>query len=259
MRHEAFEPRVLGAVRFLDAATRLPVAAPLAVTGEGLRLVRNQQGLYVLVGVPSLETHADSFLAPPPHPAPGGLRAELTVRDPGGRYLPRRLAVKLPRDPDPDHSDQEDSLFRPVDTLLYPAPAASVAPGWAVVRATVVRAGTGEPLGGALLRVVRKADGEVLARALTDWRDPVRGEALVAVPGVPITTWGDGEPEAPVLVNEVPVSLEVFVDPQFDPAAGPAPDPDRLDLLRLGLPSVHEDLRLASGRTEKKTLTVAVP
>ena len=259
MRHEAFEPRVLGAVRFLDAATRLPVRAPLSVAGDEVRLVRNQQGLYVLVGSPGLEAHLDSFVAPPPHPALGGLRAELTVRDPGGRYLPRRLALRVPRDPDPAHADQEDSLFRPVDVLLYPAPAASVAPGWAVVRATVVRAGSGEPLGGALLRVVRKADGEVLARALTDWRDPVRGEALVAVPGIPITTWGDGEPEEPVLVNEVPVTLEVFVDSLFDPAAGPVPDPDRMDLLRGGLPSAFEDLRLASGRTEKKTLTVTMP
>jgi hypothetical protein len=234
---------ILGAVRFLDAATRLPVGAPLAVGGDGVRLVRNRQGLYVLAEA-------------------SGPRAELTVRDPGGRYLPRSLALDLPRDADPEHADQAGSLFRPVDVLLYPAPAASVAPGWAVIRATVVRAGTRAPLSGALLRVVRKADGEVLARALTDWRDPVQGEALVAVPGVPITTWGDGEPEEPVLVNEVPVSLEAFFDPAFNPAAGAAgkpPDPDRLELLRAGLPSAREDLKLASGRTEKKTLTVAVP
>lgn len=239
MRHEAVEPRVLGAVRFLDAATLLPVGAPLSVGGDGVRLVRNRQGLYVLAEAP-------------------GPRAEMTVRDPGGRYLPRRLGVDLPRDPDPAHADQAGSLFRPVDVLLYPAPAASVAPGWAVVRATVVRAGSGSPLGGALLRVLRKADGVVLARALSDWRGSVRGEALVAVPGIPITTWGDGEPEAPVLVNEVPVTLEAFVDPAFDPL-GPAPDPDRLESLRGGLPSASAELRLASGRTEKKTLTVAMP
>lgn len=259
MRLETVERRVLGAVRFLDATTRVPVRSPLAVAGGGVRLVRNRQGLFVLLQAPGLEAHSASFPAPPPQPAVGSLRVELAVSDPEGRYLPRRLALDLPRDPDPEHAEQEGSLFRPVDALLYPAPAAAVAPGWAVIRATVVRAGTRAPLPGALLRVVRKSDGEVLARALTEWRDRVRGEALVAVPGVPITTWGDGDPDEPVLVNEVPVSLEAFFDPAFDPAAGLAPDPDRLELLRPGLPSAREDLKLASGRTEKKTLTVAVP
>lgn len=259
MRLEAVERRVLGAVRFLDATTLLPVRSPLAVGGDGLRLLRNRQGLYVLVEAPGLAEHTVSFPAPPPNPGVGGLRAELSVSDPGGRYLPRGLTLRLPRDPDPEHAEQEGSLFRPVDVLLYPAPAASVAPGWAVIRATVVRAGTGAPLAGALLRVARKSDGLVLARALSDWREPVQGEALVAVPGVPITTWGDGKPNAPVLVNEVPVSLAAFFDPAFDPAAGRAPDPDRLELLRAGLPSAQVDLSLASGRTEKQTLTVAVP
>ena len=262
MRLELADRRVLGAVRFLDAATRLPVGTPLAVAADGLRLVRNRQGLYVLVEAPGLESHAASFPAAPPHPAVGGLRVELTVHDPGGRYLPRSLALDLPRDPDPAHGDQETSLFRSVDVPLYPAPAASVAPGWAVIRATVVRAGSRAPLAGALLRVVRTSDNAVLARAVSDWREPVQGEALVAVPGIPITTWGDGEPEEPVLVNEVPVTLEAYFDPLFDPAAGPAgkpPDPDRMELLRLGLPSAKADLKLASGRSETKTLTVAVP
>jgi hypothetical protein len=263
VRLELAERRVLGAVRFLDATTRLPVRSPLAVTGgDGVRLVRNRQGLWVLLEAPGLEEHTESFLAPPSEPAVGSVPVELTVSDPGDRYLPRLVALRLPRDPDPDHAEEEDSLFRPVDALLYPAPAASVMPGWAVIRATVVRAGSREPLAGALLRVVRQSDGEVLARALTDWRDRVRGEALVAVPGVPVTTWGEGEPDEPVLVHEVPVSLEAFFDPAFDPDAGAGgrpPDPDRLETQRAGLPSATEDLMLASGRTETKTLTVAVP
>jgi hypothetical protein len=259
VRLEAVERRVLGAVRFLDATTRLAVRSPLTVAGDGLRLACNRQGLYVLLHAPGLEAHTASFPAPPAQPAVGSVRVELAVSDPEGRYLPRRLALDLPRDPDPEHAEQEGSLFRPVDALLYPAPAAAVAPGWAVVRATVVRAGSGEPLAGVLLRVVRKPDGEVLARALSEWRGRVRGEALVAVPGVPITTWGEGEPDEPVLVNEVPVSLEAYFDPDFDPAAGQAPDPDRLEIVRAGLPSAKADLKLASGRTEKTTLTVAVP
>jgi len=259
VRLERVERRVLGAVRFLDATTRLPVRSSLRVAGEGVRLVRNLQGLFVVQEAPGLAAHVEAFLAPPPHPALGGLRVELAVSDPGSRYLPRALSLRLPRDPDPAQAEEDDSLFRPVDALLYPAPAASVAPGWAVVRATVVRAGTGEPLAGALLRVVRKSDGEVLARAQSEWRDDVRGEALVAVAGVPVTTWGDGAPDEPVLVNELPVALEAFFDPAFDPAAGRAPDPDRMELLRLGLPSTQEDLKLASGRTEKKILTLAVP
>lgn len=241
MRLELVERRVLAALRFLDATIGLPVQAPLTVSGAGLRFVRNRSGLYVLTEAP--ETAA----------------VEVTVSDPGGRYLPRGLVLSLPRDPDPAHAGEESSLFRPVDVFLYPAPAASVAPGWAVIRATVVRAGTGEPLPGVLLRVVRKSDGLELARTLSDWRERVRGEALVAVAGLPITTWGAGKPQDPVLVGKVTVTLEAFFDPDFDPAAGRAPDPDRVDSLSPGPPSASMELDLSSGGTKVETLTVAVP
>jgi hypothetical protein len=233
----------------------MPIRRPRDVSGEGIRLTRNLRGLYVLSLVAGLETHETSFAAPPKSPGVGGLRRTMTVSDPSGRFLPRRHTLRLPLDPDPAHADQPGSLFQPIDVPLYPSPAALVAPGWSVIRATVVRQGSGEPLPGALLRVVRTSDSKVLARGVSEWRGATVGEGMVAVAGVPITTWGDVD--QPVVVNEVPATLEVFFDPQFDPARD-TPDPDRLEAARAGLPSATASLKLASGRGLAKTLAVAV-
>jgi hypothetical protein len=256
VRLDLLDRRVVGAVRYLDATTGLPIRRALDVAGEGVRLMRNLRGLYVLSQVAGLEQHELTFPAPPRSPGIAGMRMTLTVSDPAGRFLPRSHTVRLPRDPDPAHADQEGSLFRTIDVPLYPSPAALVSPGWSVIRATVVRQGSGEPLPGALLRVVRTSDSKVLARGVSEWRGDTRGEALVAIAGVPITTWGDVDD--PVVVNEVPATLEVYFDPQFDPA-GDTPDPDRLETARAGLPSATASLKLASGRGLAKTLAVAVP
>lgn len=273
---EVVERRILGAIRFLDATTRLAVAEPLAVavervqivdpaTGqpitpqpalavEAVRLIRNRRGDYVIASAPGLEAHAEAFEHTPAAPPLASIALELTVSDPGRWYLPRRCTIRLPRDPDPSHADQEDSLFRLVDVALFPAPIAALAPGWAVVRAHVTEAVTlplpaGQappPLAGALIRVVRAGDGERLAMGLSDQR----GEALVAVPGIPVTTWGADE--GPVLATEIPVTLEVV----FDPAAGEIPDPDALEATRETLRTSSAPAALASGRVLVVALSV---
>jgi hypothetical protein len=212
MRLELVETKVLCAVRFFDTTTELPVRSPLVVTGDGLRVARNRQGLYVLVEAPEAPT------------------AELTVSDPTGRYLPRRLVLSPP----------QSSLFLPLDARLCPSPAATAAPGSAVIRATV-RDGDGKPLGGVLLRVMRAGVAKPVAYALTDWREPVKGEALVAVPGKQFLSWTQSD--------EVLVSLEAF----FDPAGPWPPDPDDLESRPM---SAQVSLALTSGCIEKVALTV---
>jgi len=223
VRHERVEQLVLAAVRFLDATTSLPVRSPLAVTGAGLRLVRNREGMFVLLEA------SDPFQT-----------AELTVSDPGGRYLPRRFALDLPRGLD---LAAANSLFSPVDVRLYPAPAARVSPGAAVIRASVVREGTKEPLGGVLLRVMRDGKEEPVACGLTDWRDPIQGEALVEVPGGLFAVW-------------TPTAVAVSLEALFDPAAEWPPDPDGLQGGWLGPPSTSTALELTAGCTKKATLQV---
>ena len=249
MRLEAVESRVLGAVRYLDATTGQPVGRLLEVRGQGVRLVRNLRGLYVLAAAPGLEEHPPSFQQPPLNPAVEGLTVTLSVADPAGRFLPRTHTLKLPRGP---------QLFEPVDVRLYPAPAASLSPGWAVARVTVTDAG-GKPLPGALIRVLRAADSQLLASGLTEWRGAAVGEALVPVAGIPITIWGGDAPDEPVVVQKVPAVAQAYADPFFDPAAGRAPDPDRLEAARAGLPSASQNIDLASGREVVVTLSVTMP
>jgi hypothetical protein len=245
---ELCERRVLGAVRFVDAATRSRILEPLRVRAAGVRFVRNQSGHYVIFAAPGLEAHARSFGAPPAEPALASVPVALEVADPAARYVTRRSVIRLPRDPDPAHSNEPGSLFGAIEVTLFPSPSARTRPGWAVVRGSVVEAGTDRPLGGALLRVVRVSDSTLLARGMSD----ARGEALVAVPGIPVITFGEG---AAVTETTVDVALSAV----FDPAAGAVADPDDLEARRAALPTRSFNGRLSSGRLLAATFAVALP
>ena len=106
----------------------------------------------------------------------------------------------------------------------------------------------------------------MLARGLTDWR----GEALVPVAGVPITTWST-EPGA-VVVTEIPASLECYFNPATgtrtaaaDVAAGLAPvslplvDPQAIENGRAALPQSISPVVLAAGRALSVAIAVTVP
>jgi hypothetical protein len=93
-------------------------------------------------------------------------------------------------------------------------------------------------LAGALLRVVRQSNGEILGGGMTDRR----GEALVAVQGIPSTTFDDSA--GPVVATEVAVRLEVV----WDPDAAELPDPDDLENRRVELMVRSATAMLAAGR-----------
>lgn len=243
MRLEQLDRRVLGAVRFVDSTTGLPVATTLSVKASGLEFVRNLTGHYVIAGAAGLEGHALAFEKPPTAPGLGSLTFEIRVSDPAREYLPRRRTIKLPRDPDPKNASTNDSLFRAIEVRLFPAATAFTGVGWAVIRASVSEKGTNHPLRGALLRVTRKNGAPAdetrpLGVGLTD----TRGEALVAVPGIPVTTFGEGD--GAVTTNEIEVTIKAF----FDPNAGDLPDPDDLEARRASLKSTAIDTKLGSGR-----------
>jgi hypothetical protein len=236
MTLELFDTRVLGAVRFVDNATQGLISDGLAVSSPQGDLRKNRSGLWVIWNAVGLEAHTAVFDAPPAAPPVGSVAMPLTVTDQTGRYLPRNATLALPRDPDPAHADQAASLFQAANVVLYRSPAAPVSPGWAVIRAHVQNAATKAPLESALLRVVRTSDSVVLARGMSD----DRGEALVVVPGIPVTTFNTGN--GPPLATEVDVTVEAI----FDAKAGPVIDPEAVEG-KAGLPKASSPEKLTAG------------
>lgn len=259
---ERVERRVLGALRCVDAVTGMPLPHPLRVQApDDADVAANRSGLLVVHGWLPLAAHTGAFVEPPAG-APGSAGAlTLTLHDPLGHHLSRRVRLPLPR-----HTDASlaDSVFEPLVVPMYPTPSARVSLHWANLRLSLSHTGSGDAMGGVLVRVVR--EGAVLARGQSDWR----GEALVPVAGIPVTTWST-EPGA-VVVSEIGVSVEAIADPSVvtrtpqarvrvgqAPTAPPLPDPEQIESLRAGLPQASVSVSLAAGRSLHLSLGIALP
>lgn len=260
---EFIDHRYLGALKLVDRATGFHLNRAMRITAQDVSLFRNRSNLYVIKDAIGLELHIDSFLKPPALPARESLPFSVEVSDPLNQYLPRTIKIALPRDADPENSENEDSMFNPIDVKLYAAPNANVMANWSTIRVSVQRqdADSGNlPVAGGLLRVVRNSDDKVLSSGLTDQR----GEALVIVPGIPITQFAEdddngpggrgdrgrpGDPP-PVVISEIPVSLELSLaaDPEW-----PA-NPDVLELNHVTNLVATENLSLRTGQMEKVTI-----
>jgi hypothetical protein len=179
----------------------------------------------------------------------------LTIVDPAGRYLPRRVTIAVPRDPDPDHRDQEGSVFRPIDVPLFPSPTRAIGDGWATVRVSVKRAGSDAGLPFAFVRVQRASDNSVLGRGVAD----ERGEALIGIPGIPVTTWSPTP--GPVTISSIAARIAACFDRDaFDPTTETYPDPAELEASFATLPhSSDVSLDLASGHEVSRRIDVTVP
>lgn len=261
---ERIEHRVLGALRCIDATTRAVIDTPLAISAQAARLTRNGSGLYVIRAWQPLLQHAPAFAAPPQSPALASEVLRLDIHDPSGRYMSRRVAAPLPRDPRPERATEIDSLFRAIDVPMYPSTTAPVSANWVELRVNATDAANGAALGGALVRV--RNDTGVLARGLTDWR----GEALVPVAGVPVTTWSTA-PDA-VVVTEIAATLEIIFDPAQGTRSPPArvrdgrmpvvdtlPDPQAIEDAAAALPQASAAITLAAGRGLTLAMTIALP
>ena len=261
---ERVEWRVLGALRFVDATTGVPIERSLRVDAPGASLVRNRSGLYVIRDWGVLAAHASEFLAPPATPAPGSQTLGLSVTDPAGGYLPVAAQVHLPRASDPAQAAAANSLFQPAVVPLYPSASAPVGANWAVLHVSLTETASGDALGGALLRV--RSNGAVLARGLTDWR----GEALVPVVGVPVTTFSENANA--VVISEINVSLQAAFDSASGsrtpaarvragrpPAVLPLVDPVALESAFDTLPQTQRALSIAARRSQSVLLSLNLP
>lgn len=265
---ERLEFRALAALRFVDAASGLTVETPLRIVAPlGARVLRNRSGMYVLHAHRPLAAHSDAFLEPPPAPTIGSVSLRIEAHDASGLYLARAVTIQLPRNAQPANAATDGSLFRAIPVELYRAPSAPVGSNWAALRVSLREGASGDALGGALLRVA--SGGRTLARGQSDWR----GEALVPVVGIPVSTWSDGEDT--VLVSEIDATLEVFFDAasggtrtpaaQLDAAAPPASvtalepnDPTALES-NPAATRLETAIRLASGQPRVLSLQLDLP
>lgn len=263
-KRERVDRRVLGAIRLVDGTTHAPLDDAFLVQATGAEIVRNRSGLYVIRTLVTLAAHQAAFDAPPAEPPVGSVLVQIDIQDLGGRYLDRRVTLALPRDPDPTHAELTDSLFQPVTVAVYPSANGAISGNWVELRVTARDGGTADALGGALIRVV--SDGRVLARGLTDWR----GEALVPVVGIPVTTWST-QPDA-VVVTETAAVVECVFDPAeglrtpvADVREGRAPrvlprsNPDRIDDVRATVPHASVPVQLAAGRRLAVAVSLSLP
>ena len=260
---ERLDRRIPGAFRYVDATTGLPVQVPLEVRSDGARLARSRSGAWIVLEAPGLEELVGRFDALPALPTVESLRIDVVARDPSGRYLPIRHALLLPRSADPEEPRLEASLFRANDILLFPSPTAPTARGWAVVR-TRVTGTDGAPLGGTRVRVTLPPTEPLQQPSVhegwTEWRPErrrVRGEALLAIPGIPVTTFSQDEVADPA-IQEVVGSIQASVDPGFDPESDPAPEPERFATDDALVLSDAQPLVLASGRETRVGITVTL-
>jgi hypothetical protein len=255
MTSETLERRVLGAIQFVDAVTGSRVMETVQVAGDGLLLKRGREGRIVIWKATGLETHTDAFANPPVEPALESMTVALAISEAGTHYLPRRASIRLPRDPNPANANNNSSLFQPITIRLLPSPAALVAASTAIVYLSVRDEDTEAPLAGALVRVLRASDSAVLGRGMSDWRAPVAGEALVAVPGIPVTSFNAGDGGA-VMTTQVDVNIEVIFDPDLSPLEE-LPDPDDLEARRATLRRATVPSQLRWG--QRRPLAIEVP
>jgi len=267
---EFIDHRYLGALKCVDRATGFHLNRALSVSGQDLSFLRNRSYLYIIKEASGLEQHSVAFAEPQATPPLATLPFNVRISDPLNQYLPRTIQIALPRDTDPANSSSADSVFNPLDVRLYAAPNASVMANWSTVRVSVMQQHPGAddiPVAGSLLRVIRNSDDQVLSSGISD----LRGEALVIIPGIPITQFADDEEDdgpgggpggghgggpggpgapSPVVVSEISARLEVSV------AAGTEwpTNPDLLEVNHLANLVATEALTLRTGRMEKVTV-----
>lgn len=261
--YDYLDRRVLAALRFVDALG-LPIGSPVAVkAAEGVALLRKRSGEVVVMRAPGLASHSDAFLAPPAAPAVGSITLQLDLRPASPEYGARRFALKLPRDPDPAQAATPASLFRPVEVELLPTPCARPTGLVAALSVTVRRSDDQRRVAGALVRL-RPEGGRPPARAFTD----AAGDALLLIPGVPLTSPGPGA----TVLADLAGALDAIVDPALArfiaddaldaarAAAPPAPiDPDDLESRLAASATTAVAVRIAAGRTRTAAISWTPP
>ena len=154
-------------------------------------------------------------------------------------------------------NDPSSSMI-PQSVTLYPSPAAIPGANWAVVRASVTRGASRNGIAWAVLRLVRDSDDAVLATAMSG----LNGEALLAVPGIGVTSNPNGG--GAVMTATIDATVTAFVSPDAlsgvaaDPGWLPNPDDVLNDLANAGLKKNSQAVKIGRGTLSHVTLPIAV-
>jgi len=240
-RLDLVDRRVLGAFRLVDAVTGLPLGTPAVVdvleaTIDGnpidaplhpaaVQVRQNRRGVFVVFGAPFFAAYTAAFAEPqnPAETATQPLRLRFGITNAGRDYLPQAFTFDLPRDL---AADAPDSVLAAASVELLRTPNAAVQAGWAVLRVRVTRAGVNplSPLPGVLVRVFRSprtAGDRPIGLGMTEWRQPVAGEALVAISDLVRFRPGGG---AQVIDTDHAIEFEASRHETFTGSAGALPD-----------------------------------
>lgn len=261
--------RVLGAVRFLEAASRVPVREPLLITSDvPVTFRRNASGAYVIWRASGLESHTGDtagltdedfqalFRAPPGTPAPASVKIRCSVEDPTGVFLPRSFELQLPRALSAAPASTPD-LFQPADVLLYKSTAARLDRTGGILY-TFVHDGRGQQGKIAGARVVVVALGREVGRSITG----PTGEAVIEVPRLPSYVTGGGgsltevEIDATVTVAVRPEMLE-YTSGGWRPRSPPDPDSSEEEEDPLAR-TADSSVKLCAGRPANVSVPVSL-
>jgi hypothetical protein len=206
--NECIDRRVFGAIEFVDDLTSARVLQPLRVTvPNGLKLLRNHIGLYVIREVEGEDDYTRQFDAAPTHPASRPFT--LSVQDPLARYLPQSFTLALPRRLAVPGApvDDADNALRALSIRLIPGVAQPLRATWAVLRLQVVVADNLPPVG--LVNVLVEASPSVVGLGLRRTLTDRHGEALVIIADAP-PILPDSGPAG--LTREFKVSVSLVLD-----------------------------------------------
>jgi hypothetical protein len=272
---EFVDRRVLAGFRCVDAITGSSVFS-LSVSNTALTIRATQSGVFAVLDGPGLRPLTAEFdpdLASWPAPA----TYEVTIQDPGRRYLPRRANIAAPQPlptavppasagttttttttttsttiaPAPP---QTPPITTPQEVLLYRVTAAPLSPNWAVIRVLVAKTATPPlPLPWAVIQVT--GSGIPAVSGLTNQN----GEALLAVPGLglKLSTSSTGA----VTENTTAAVVTAYYDPSIlDQPEGWLPNPDDilLNLSTVAAKSAPQPVELAPGQPVQVALTISM-
>jgi hypothetical protein len=241
---ESVDRRVLGGFAFVDSITSASIAAPLSVVSQVLKIKGNRSGVYAVFDGPGFRSLTTQFI--PTGTWPPTQDFEITVSDPGGHYLARRVKIKAPQ--------ELVGAFAPTKLTLYPSAKATVDLNWAVVRASVTSsAGAGLPW--SVVRVILKSDNSVLATGMSD----DRGEALLAVAGRGYQV--SDKTTDPVTETSEAVTIQAWFDPGvLQQPKNFVPNPDDIlgNLANPALKTATSDGALSPRQTLAVPITISV-